>query len=266
MSLKVILEYDSLTTYKQYQKATYSIKYIQNKKQMKIAIMQPYFLAHLEYYQLINAVDKFVIYDNIEFSKKAWFNRNRILLNGKDKLFTIPLKSDSDFLNVNERYLADSHNKEKNKITQWIKSTYKKAPFYEENIQLIEGVFYKDNRNLFEFIYFSVNNICDLLKIKTEIIKSSKLKIDHSLKSEDKVLAICDFLNANIYINAIGGKKLYRKEKFRQNSIDLKFIRSKRIEYKQFENTFIPFLSIIDVLMFNGVAKTKKMLYEYELE
>lgn len=233
---------------------------------MKVAIMQPYFLAYIGYYQLIQSVDKFVIYDNIEFTKKGWFNRNRILLNGKDKLFTIPLKSDSDYLPVNERYVADSYNKERHKIIQWIKNSYKKAPFYQENIQFIENLFNQNNRNLFEFIYFSVNQVCDLLQIETNIIKSSKLEIDHSLKSEDKVIALCNCLNADMYINAIGGKELYSKDRFKQNNIDLKFIRTRKIEYKQFSYEFLPWLSIIDVLMFNGVEKTKNMLYDYDLE
>jgi hypothetical protein len=233
---------------------------------MKVGIMQPYFLAYIGYYQLIHSVDEFVIYDNIEYTKKGWFNKNRILLNGKDKLFTIPLKSDSDYLPVNERYLADSYNKEGHKIIQWIKNSYKKAPFYEENIQFIESLFNQNHRNLFEFIYFSVNQVCDLLKIETKIIKSSKLKIDQSLKSEDKVLAICKSLNADIYINAIGGKELYSKEKFKQNNISLNFIKTRKIEYKQFSNEFSPWLSIIDALMFNGLEQTKNMLYEFDLE
>ena len=233
---------------------------------MRVAIMQPYFLAYIGYYQLIHSVDKFVIYDNIKYTKKGWFNKNRILTNGKDKLFTIPLKSDSEYLHVNERFIADSYNKERHKIIQWIKNSYKKAPFYKENIQFIESLFNQDNSNLFDFIYFSVNQVCNLLKIETEIIQSSKLEIDHSLKSEDKVLAICKFLNTDTYINAIGGKELYSKEKFKQNNISLNFIRTRKIQYEQFSNEFFPWLSIIDVLMYIGVEKTKEMIYEFDLE
>lgn len=233
---------------------------------MKVAVMQPYFLAYIGYYQLIQSVDKFIIFDNIKYTKKSWFNRNRILMNGKDKLFTIPLKSDSQCLPVNERYVADSYSKERHKIIQWIKSSYKKAPFYQENIQFIEGLFHQKNINLFEFIYFSINQVCNLLQIETNIIKSSKVEIDHLLKGEDKIIAICNSLNADMYINAIGGKELYSKDRFKQNNIDLKFIRTRKIEYKQFSYEFIPWLSIIDVLMYNGVERTKNMLYEYDLE
>ena len=83
---------------------------------MKLAIMQPYIFPYIGYFQLINAVDKFVIYDNIQFTKKGWINRNMILVNGKDEYITLPLKKDSDFLNVDERVLSDTFKQEKKKI------------------------------------------------------------------------------------------------------------------------------------------------------
>jgi len=74
---------------------------------MKIAIMQPYLFPYIGYWQLINAVDTFIIYDNIQFSKKSWFNRNYILLNGQKKLFSIPLKKNFDNLHVKDRFLSN---------------------------------------------------------------------------------------------------------------------------------------------------------------
>lgn len=78
---------------------------------MTIGIMQPYLFPYIGYWQLINIVDTFVIYDNIQFSKKGWFHRNNILLDGKKKLFSIPLKKDSDSLDVVERYISDGAEK-----------------------------------------------------------------------------------------------------------------------------------------------------------
>jgi len=233
---------------------------------MTVAIMQPYFCAYIGYFQLISSVDLFVIYDNIKYLKKGWFNRNRILLNGQDRLFTIPLKKDSDYLNVNERYLADDSLKERIKILTLIKSSYKKAPFFDDIYPVLEKIFLYENDNLFEFIHYSVKELCSLLDINTEIIVSSKLDIDHDLKSQDKVLEICSHLGSTTYINAIGGKTLYDKESFLDKDIDLKFIQSRNVEYPQFNHEFVPWLSIIDVLMFNGVEKTKEILEEYDLE
>ena len=216
---------------------------------MNLAIMQPYFLPYIGYFQLINAVDVFVIYDNIEFTKKGWINRNRILVNGKDDYFTLPLKKDSDFFNVNQRILSESYLKDRIKIISKIAELYKKAPQYELVFPLIEEVFMSENQNLFNFILNSLKIFCDYLEIKTDFIVSSSVLIDHSLKSQNKVIAICKKLKAATYINAIGGQVLYNKDVFDENNIKLSFIKTEPIKYKQFDNDFIPWLSIIDLIV-----------------
>ncbi|PVX46610.1 WbqC-like protein [Flavobacterium sp. 103] len=232
---------------------------------MKVAIMQPYFLPYIGYFQLINAVDVFVIYDNIEFTKKGWINRNRILVNGKDDYFTLPLKKASDFLNVNQRELSESYHKDSIKILSKIAELYKKAPQYNEVFPLIEKVFMFENQNLFDFIFNSLKIFCNYLEIKTNFVVSSSVLIDHSLKSQNKVIAICKQLQATNYINAIGGQELYDKEMFEKNKIELNFIKTDPIKYKQFDNDFIPWLSIIDVIMFNSLEESKLLLNKYKL-
>jgi len=226
---------------------------------MKLAIMQPYFLPYIGYFQLINAVDKFVVYDNIQFTKKGWINRNRILVNGKDEYFTLPLKKDSDYLNVDQRKLSDAFQAERLKILRKINASYRKAPYFKTVFPLIEFIFNQQDENLFNFIFQSLKTVCDYLEIKTEFIISSTLSIDHTLKSEDKVIAICSALNAKQYINPIGGLELYSKENFKQKNIELNFIKPATIDYEQFNNEFMPWLSIIDVMMFNST----EMLQHY---
>lgn len=232
---------------------------------MKLAIMQPYFFPYIGYFQLINAVDKFVVYDNIEFTKRGWFHRNRILINGKDKLFTISLKKDSDFLNVNQRHLAENSTKERKKILSRIKNSYTKAPCFSNCYPLIEECLLFSHSNLFEFIFYSIKKVCDYINIDTDIVISSTVNINHKLKGKDKVIAICKEFNADYYINSIGGINLYSKEEFLRNKITLQFIKSKNIYYKQFDNEFVPWLSIIDVMMFNSQDEIKKLLNEYDL-
>jgi len=232
---------------------------------MKLAIMQPYFFPYIGYFQLINAVDVFVVYDNIQFTKRGWINRNRILADGKDIIFTIPIKKDSDYLDVKQRELSKSFGIESGKIVRKIKATYQKTPFYNDVMPIIEECFRCDSFNLFDFIYSSIKLLIQFFQIDTEIIISSSIDIDHNLKSQEKVLAICENLDADIYINAIGGQHLYSTETFCNRSIELNFIQTKSIEYKQFDNKFIPFLSIIDVMMFNSKRKIKQMLTEFEL-
>jgi hypothetical protein len=232
---------------------------------VKAAIMQPYFLPYIGYWQLINAVDEFVVYDNIEYTKKGWFNRNRILEKSSDRLFTIPIKKDSDYLPVSKRFLSGDSEKEINRTLRIIEANYKKAPYFASSYHVVKDCFLFADKNLFEYIFNSIKLICGYLDIDTKITISSRVQADHSLKSEKKVLAICHALNADVYINSIGGKELYDKNEFNNSGIKLNFMKPKHIEYKQFENEFVPWLSIIDVLMFNDKGRIKQMLEEYEL-
>jgi len=232
---------------------------------MKSAIMQPYYFPYIGYFQLINVVDIFVVYDDIEYSKKGWINRNRILINGKDSFITIPLKKDSDYLYINQRFIADKWNDDKYKMLNRISESYKKAPHYSLVFNLLEKIILFENGNLFNFIYNSINEVKNYLELKTNLVKFSELIVDKNLKGKEKVLAICKTLNSREYINAIGGQALYNKVEFANHNIDLKFLKTNPISYKQFNNDFIPWLSIIDVMMFNSKEEIKSMLNQYEL-
>jgi len=233
---------------------------------MTITIMQPYFFPYIGYFQLLNTVDKFVIYDNIQFTKKGWINRNRILVNGKDEFITIPLKKDSDYLDIYKRQLADTFEADSQKILRRIKESYRKAPYFGTVYSLVEDVLdYKDG-NLFDFLFNSIKSICKHLEIDTEFVVSSTIDIDHSLRSEQKVLAMVVKMNADTYVNPIGGLVLYSKENFRTCNVDLRFIQSDSLVYRQFDNEFVPWLSILDVMMFNSNVEIKKMLNSFTLK
>jgi len=217
---------------------------------MRLAIMQPYIFPYIGYFQLIKYVDLFVVYDNIKYTKKGWINRNRYLKNGKDTIFSIPLKKDSDYLDVRNRMV--SGNFDRRKLLNQIKEAYRKAPYFEYVFPLFEKIVTNNELNLFKFIHYSIEETCKVLNIATPIIVSSNVAIDHSLQNQDKVLAICCALGADMYINPIGGQELYSINSFASSGIDLKFLKSKPFEYTQFGAQFVPWLSIIDVMMFNS--------------
>lgn len=225
---------------------------------MKLAIMQPYFLPYIGYFQLINSVDEFVIYDNIKYTKKGWINRNRLLLNEQDVLFSLPLKKGSDSLHVVQRELSSNFDREK--LINQFKEAYRHAPYFSQTYNLLNSIIINDNNNLFQYILYSVRAICAHLDIKTKIHIASEINIDHALQSQDKVLAFCHALDADTYINTIGGIDLYNKEKFQSQGIDLKFIQTKNFSYPQFKTKFIPFLSIIDILMFNPLQNVQQYI------
>lgn len=215
----------------------------------KVAIMQPYLLPYIGYFQLINAVDLFIVYDNIKYTKKGWINRNRMLVGRSDSLFSIPLKKDSDSLNICERELATDFNR--CKLLNQFKEAYRKAPHFAQTVDFIEQVLMNEESSLFGFLHACLLKTCERLGISTPILVSSTLNIDHSMQSQDKVIALCRAVGAATYINPIGGLSLYSQQSFVDQGLELRFLESGYLSYPQFGNEFVPWLSIVDVMMFN---------------
>ncbi|MCA0446055.1 MAG: WbqC family protein [Bacteroidetes bacterium] len=231
---------------------------------MTVAIMQPYFFPYIGYFQLINLADTFVIYDDCTFIKQGWINRNRILLNGKDFLISIPIKDLSSNALICNSFI--SNNIEwRDKMLKTISQAYTKSSEYPKVFPLIYDILNTKHDNLVDFIFSSLKVICEYLEIKTNFLISSSLNISKEVKSQNKVISICKELNANIYVNPIGGQELYSNSIFSSQNIELKFLKTNHISYNQFKNDFVPSLSIIDVLMFNSKSKILEMLNEFEL-
>lgn len=225
---------------------------------MRIGIMQPYLLPYIGYFQLISHVDRFVIYDDIQYTKKGWINRNRFLRNGEPVIFTVPLRKASDYLDVRDREVADAYDAAK--LVSQISNAYRKAPAFNQAMPLIEDILSHSEKNLFEFIRYSVDQICDYLSIDTPLIVSSSLGDTSQLKGQERVLALCSALSADAYVNPIGGLDMYRASDFRAQGIDLAFIRRGAVEYEQFNRPFVPDLSILDVLMFNSAEHARALI------
>ena len=226
--------------------------------------MQPYFFPYIGYFQLIGSVDLFIIYDNIKYTKKGWINRNRFLRNGADVVFTVPLRKDSDFHDIRDRAVAGDF--DRGKLVNQMREAYRRAPHFHEAFPVVEKSVMAPLENLFEYIHGSVVEVCRYLGIGRRIVASSSIAIDPVLKAEDRVLALCKAVGASGYVNAIGGQNLYCREEFEARGIELKFLRSHAITYPQFGDPFVPWLSIVDVMMFNSVARIREFLEAgYEL-
>lgn len=233
---------------------------------MKVAIMQPYLFPYIGYWQLINAVDKFVILDDVNYMVRGYINRNSILLNGKAYKFTIPVKQASQNKLILETKLSFDK-KEKDKFLTTIHNAYKKAPYFKKVEILIKEIIYNKEDDLTNYIYYSLKVIMEYLGISTELLFSSKIEKDNSLKAQDRIIEICKRLEANVYINPCGGRKLYHHEKFRQENISLFFLDTKmdKIMYRQSVDNFVGSLSIIDIMMFNDVKVIGEFLKKYDL-
>ena len=233
---------------------------------MKLGIMQPYIFPYAGYFQLVKAVDKFVIYDDVNFIKQGWINRNNILLNGKGVLFTIPLEDASSFRRINEIGLpVQLYEKWKIKFKMTLSMAYSKAPFFKETFSLVTSILETEERTIANLAGTSIAKICEYLKIYTHILPSSSIYNNSQLSGKERVIDICRREGATEYVNAQGGQELYSKDFFFNHGISLSFIKFQPIPYLQFKSEFVPYLSIIDALMFNSAEKMQNLLNQYEL-
>lgn len=233
---------------------------------MKIAIMQPYIFPYLGYFQMVNAVDIFVFYDDVNFIKQGWINRNRVLVSKKDFLFTIPLQKQNSFVLIKDTLINKNlYNNWRTKFIQTLFQNYKRAPFFEEIFELINNVLNVDNDSIGDLAIHSIQEVSSYLGVGTRFRTSSTAYKNKGLERQERLIDICKEEKADHYINALGGQELYKKEDFLKEGIKLDFIKSLRTEYRQYDNDFVPWLSIIDVLMFNSKDGIKQMLNNYEL-
>ncbi len=229
---------------------------------MKLGIMQPYFFPYIGYFQLVKAVDKFVFYDDVNYIKNGWINRNRILINGKWHYITVHQKDASPNKLINEIEITDN----RDKLRKTILNAYSKAPYFKRAWPLIEKVLEFETNKISELAEYSIIQTCNYLGIDTKFESSCKdYRETATLKSEKRLLAICNINKALEYINPIGGIELYEKKTFLNEGITLSFIKTDSITYNQFDNDFIGNLSIVDVVMFNPEERIQVMLDRFEL-
>jgi hypothetical protein len=233
---------------------------------MRVAIMQPYFLPYIGYFQLISAVDVFVIYDEVEFTKKGWINRNRILMNGAPEMVSLPMKKDSDSLDIVQRKLSDDFNEKSAKLLRKVEGCYKKAPFFDETHKVLEEILSYKSSNLFEFLHHSITIVSREIGLTTRLVVSSEVEGKKpDLTGQDRVINLCRLIGAIEYINPIGGISLYSKAEFAANGINLMFHKIQAFEYQQFNNEFVPHLSILDNMMFQNKLELTQTLVKFEL-
>ncbi len=232
---------------------------------MKIAIMQPYIFPYIGYFQLINATDIFVFYDDVNFIKRGWINRNRLLINGEAQLFTVPVSKASQNKLINEVEVSIEE-KWLKKFLSTLQFNYKKAPHFEETSALIKKVLDTNHSTIADLAMDSVKKIANHLQLSTVFKKSSEqYSQSKGMDKADRLIEICKQNNASDYVNPSGGKELYDKLYFKEQDVNLYFIENKINPYPQFTTNFVGGLSMIDVLMFNSKEQIQEMLNEYSL-
>jgi hypothetical protein len=217
---------------------------------MKIAIMQPYFFPYVGYYNLLAQVDKFVIYDDIQFTKKGWINRNYLNSPSGPWLFSIPVTNVSLIEIIGKKQIAPVY--DRLKLISRIEQNYKKLATPEKLAQVKRMINFNTS-SLFEYIHFSLIEMSKEIGIDPEkIIPSSSLGDFTNYKGQEKVIQICKSLNADVYINPIGGKALYSTNTFEESEILLRFQEPiENVSHNQ--NEEIPYFSFLhDYLTLSG--------------
>ena len=233
---------------------------------MKIAIMQPYFLPYLGYFQLIQSVDKFIIYDDVSFIKGGWINRNNLLVNRAKSLVSIPLQNGNSVVPICEVELAGKREYWSRKILKTVQQSYAKAPHFEAVFKLFEDIIGGPSNLISEINVKAIKSICRYIGIETEILETSKGYQNSHLASSARVLDICKKEGADFYINAEGGRSLYSGEDFLERGIELRFLKPILPQYKQIGDDFTPGLSILDMLMYVNPEGIPASLQSYSLE
>ena len=243
---------------------------------MRVAIMQPYFFPYLGYFQLINAVDRFLLYDDVQYMKGGWINRNRILQNGAPAWFSMPVRHAHFKLPISARTYCDPI-KNGSALLSTLHTAYRKAPYFRCGIQLAEAILACGDESVVGYNHAALLKICAYIGICTPIELTSNAKTDQTLNAEDRVLELCKRTHATQYINAAGGRDLYSSQLFSANNIEPRFIEMDHtIEYcqkmtmaiaKDFAQipAFIPNLSIIDLIMFNSQSDVFKLCQKYAI-
>ena len=248
---------------------------------MTLGIMQPYFIPYIGYFQLINAVDKFILYGNLPFQKRTWISRNRIMIKGQSEQFIlVPLIGKTNSAWISETEINPS-TAWKVKMLRTLWQNYKGSLFFDEVYAMLQPFLLTDCQYLHDYNATIIKGICSALQLKAVIVDEnarylpieSRLREEHTevpdvsdvQRKTQRIFLVCRHEHAQSYINLPGGANLYSKEIFKKNSISLSFIRRKEFSYGQFSKTFVPDLSIIDVLMHKGLKGTRELLENYEL-
>lgn len=249
--------------------------------------MQPYFLPYIGYFQLISAVDRFLLYDWVSYIKRGWVNRNRhSVINGEPAFLIIPVREKSSSKRLRDIEI-DDREPWRRRMLKALFLNYKKAPYFESIYPLMEQLIRADTPSLSAYNTSSITTLCRFLGLTTEIVSSTELyrdvedrlavavdQLPGSFPDLDiagldrmvvRVLALCRQEGADTYVNAIGGRDLYPKSAFDRNQISIYFVQTDEIRYPQGGNTFHPSLSIIDVLMYCGREQTRTFLSRYTL-
>ena len=240
------------------------------KKPRKVAIMQPYLFPYLGYFQLIAAADEFWLLDDVQFIQRGWMHRNRLLVGGQEWLFTIPVNKHPRMDLICNITFGQAAAFALAKLTKTMVNSYARAPYISSATDFVsataERITNADGPADFtETTRFGLEQTCAALGIDTVIRCTSSLSLDPELTGQARVIAACRAIGAESYVNMIGGKALYDAENFAEADLSLWFLNPVLPPYTQGKGTFVPGLSILDLIARLPANEISPMLKTAEL-
>lgn len=235
---------------------------------MIVGIMQPYFFPYLGYFSLIKHVDRFILFDTVQFIRHGWIERNRILKPGEGvQYISVPLVKTSHETKIKDICIRNDEDW-RNHIFSQLEHYKMKAPFYLETMKVIEKAMAVETESITNLNHRILMCVCEYLGInmEIEIFSQMNLNIETAKKPDEWALNICKKLgNVEEYWNPIGGRTFFNPTKYEKAGIKIYFHSLNINKYSQKRVAFEERLSIIDVMMFNSPAKINKMMDDYEL-
>ena len=224
---------------------------------MKLGIMQPYFFPYLGYFHLISNCDVFILFDDAQYIRHGWINRNRIFSPNPDgwQYIGVNLKKHSRATKIREVQIDHNSDWER-KISRQLQ-IYQKAKDFEEVSELVSTSIGVECIKLVDLNYVTIKAVCSILEIDTVIHKSSQLNFDYSKVSHPGqwALEISQQFGASTYINPISGRDLFVKEEFSRAGVNLEFSSLDQLKRHQSRN-----FSILDDLLTHGVNPVRDWL------
>ena len=224
--------------------------------------MQPYLFPYIGYFQLINVVDCFVFYNDVDYIQRGWINRNRILINKEPKYFTISVKKSSLGTAIKDVYIVDFNSWKKTFLTT-LSQNYKKAKNFDFTFKLLQDYFMnREFEKIDDFSISSIKFICNILNIQTNFVRSSELNIDKRFAKEEKLEYIINSLGGKSIFLPPGSKELYQQ--WNPEGISKHTLSMPDLKYYQNMGSFVDNLSIIDILMHNSLDETIELIKNFK--
>jgi len=233
-----------------------------------LALMQPYFFPYIGYYSLAACADKFLFFDEAQYIKQGWVNRNRIELerNGRKEYIKIPTKKSSHTTPINEKQISDQYDW-RSKIMNQLKSYISRSENFEEVNELVKNIIYFPTSNLSEICIRSVTLICDYLDVDYWSRTTSELVLPdvNKLDSHEHAIRYTNHYNLDSYINPPGAiGHLYKQKTFESAGLNLYSLYNNSY-FNENGNLKTQPMSILHDLFLYGKQEVKRMVNDYRV-